>query len=98
MSDKIIPINRAFIRSLEDILKTCGLRCHAPEKYNAIFIDRKGFIKQDTVNKFQTHIRFAVPPRMGFASSAPDSMSVTIEECVFMFYRQIGSTLEYREV
>jgi len=102
MSDenKIIPINRAFIRSLERVLKDFKECCTGDETYNAIFIDNKGFIKQGTVKGVQPVVEFAVRLPIEYTFTVGEAQIPSHPICSkvpFYFYRQIGETLEYRE-
>lgn len=98
---KIIPINKKLIDSMLKLLSNLKKDWEsAPKEFNAIFIDRKGFMKMDKI-PFPPRpiICFAVPPKFEFRASniAQVSTAPTTERNEFHFYRIIGETAEYRE-
>lgn len=104
MSDdkNIIPINRASIRALTELLSVLGKQAwNGPNKFNAIFVDNKRFMRQEYLpNPPPFRWDFVETPKMSIATSpaatVPDSC--TLKRVSFEFYRRIGDTLEYREI
>ncbi len=98
MSDKIIPINRAMIRSLEQILRILEDNPQFVEKkFNIILIDKKGFMKMIHMRPLPI-IEIAIPPKLNFSfSQIAEPEIAEVETVRFRFYREIGDTLEYQE-
>lgn len=96
---KIIPINRSLVRALDELLKVLvNQPWNGPKKFNAVYIDRKGFMKMDEVpNPPPPVTYFAILPIFSTHIEAGPRNSVECHRIAFHFYRRIGDTIEYRE-
>lgn len=99
----IIPINKPMIDALKNILDCLkDIPWNGPKEFNAIFIDRKGFMKQGYLpNPPPPVYSFAVhaSANIRMIRSVPElsSLPSCVEKIEFRLYRRIGDTLEYRE-
>jgi hypothetical protein len=103
--NNVIPINRAMVDTLKRLIAAVGDRVWVgPSHFNAIMVDRKGFVQSFKVPN--------PPPPLWVVSVMPsifqstrsymftDLSAETVRcECAeFTFYRQVGDVLEYREL
>lgn len=98
--NKVIPINIHLINAMKGVLKELReLPWKRPKQFNAIFVDRKGFMKMDKVPNPPPPIwQYAILPRLNLTVERdPYAYAPACERASFYFYRRIGDSLEYRE-
>lgn len=103
LPNNIIPINKALIQTLTDILKSLGNSWQGPSQYNAIMVDRKGFVQSFKVPNppppiWQVPIRPSIFKSFITFGEEVSSVPQIIEFAEFQMYRRCSEdTIEYRE-